>query len=209
MVIIKRILRIINRNRFLRRFHSVASSAYIPNDIQISVPDNLVMEEGATLDSDTIILNINSKFILGRYSGAGPRLTVVTGNHMSMIGKYQLAITDEEKKAEDPQMHFDHDVVVESDVWIGANVCLLSGVHIGRGAIVAAGAVCRTTIPPYAIALGNPAKVVGFRFTPQQIIEHEILLYSPEERLQETLIEKNYKRYYLDRLDDINKFSKI
>jgi acetyltransferase-like isoleucine patch superfamily enzyme len=54
-------------------------------------------------------------------------------------------------------------VILESDVWIGANVVLLKGVTIGRGAIVAAGAVVRDSIPSYEIWGGIPAKKIGER----------------------------------------------
>ena len=54
-------------------------------------------------------------------------------------------------------------VALENDVWIGANVVLLKGMTIGRGAIVAAGAVVRHSIPPYEICGGVPAKKIGER----------------------------------------------
>ncbi|MCK5928674.1 MAG: hypothetical protein KAG80_10820 [Nocardioides sp.] len=55
-------------------------------------------------------------------------------------------------------------VTVEDDVWLGAGSIVLSGVHIREGALVAAGAVVTSDVPPYAIVAGNPARVVGQRF---------------------------------------------
>ena len=52
---------------------------------------------------------------------------------------------------------------VEEDVWLGANVMVLPGVRIGRGSIIGAGAIVTKDIPPYSIAVGNPAKVVRKR----------------------------------------------
>ena len=80
----------------------------------------------------------------------------------------------------DHKYDIDKDIVVEDDVWIGANVTLLPGTIIGRGATVGAGSVVRTKIPPYAIVAGNPAKVVGFAFSHEQVVEHEKKIY-PEE----------------------------
>lgn len=60
-------------------------------------------------------------------------------------------------------------VVVGNDVWLGHQTLVLSGVTIGDGAIVGAGSVVRHDIPPYAIVAGNPARVAGFRFPPEQI----------------------------------------
>lgn len=54
--------------------------------------------------------------------------------------------------------------VIGSDVWIGNNVLVSSGVRIGTGAIIGAGAVVSKDIPPYAIAVGVPAKVIKYRF---------------------------------------------
>ena len=58
---------------------------------------------------------------------------------------------------------------IGNDVFIGANVTLLDGVSIGDGAVIGAGAVVTTDIPPYAIAVGTPAKVIKYRFNQEQI----------------------------------------
>lgn len=50
---------------------------------------------------------------------------------------------------------------IEDDVKIGTNVTLLPGVRVGHHALLGAGAVVTTDVPPYAIVVGNPAKVVG------------------------------------------------
>lgn len=55
-------------------------------------------------------------------------------------------------------------IVIHDDVWIGDNALILSGVEIGQGAVIGAGAVVASNIPPYAIAVGNPAKVIKYRF---------------------------------------------
>jgi maltose O-acetyltransferase len=57
----------------------------------------------------------------------------------------------------------DQAVVIEDDVWIGANVTVLPGRTIGRGSIVGAGAVVTRDVPPYSVVGGNPAQVVASR----------------------------------------------
>ncbi len=69
------------------------------------------------------------------------------------------------------------EIVIGDDVWIGFGAILLSGVCVGRGAIVAAGSVVINDVKPYQIVAGVPAKPVGFRFSPEEIIRHEKLLY--------------------------------
>jgi acetyltransferase-like isoleucine patch superfamily enzyme len=54
-------------------------------------------------------------------------------------------------------------IKIEDDVWLGARVTVLDGVTIGRGAVIGAGAVVTRSIPPNAIAVGVPARVVGSR----------------------------------------------
>jgi acetyltransferase-like isoleucine patch superfamily enzyme len=54
-------------------------------------------------------------------------------------------------------------ITIEDDVWIGANSVVLDGVTIGRGAIIGAGTVVTKDVRPYAICVGNPARVIGDR----------------------------------------------
>lgn len=60
--------------------------------------------------------------------------------------------------------------IIGSDVWIGSNAVVLAGVTVGHGAVIGAGAVVTKDVPPYAIAVGNPAKVIRYRF-PAELIE--------------------------------------
>lgn len=55
------------------------------------------------------------------------------------------------------------EVVIGNDVWIGCNTTILSGVTIGDGAVIGAGAVVTNDIPPYAICVGVPARIVRYR----------------------------------------------
>ena len=61
------------------------------------------------------------------------------------------------------------DTVVGNDVWIGQNVTVLPGVHIGDGAIIGANSVVARDIPPYCIAAGNPCRVIKKRFDDELI----------------------------------------
>lgn len=54
-------------------------------------------------------------------------------------------------------------VTISDDVWIGANVIILPGVHIGTGSVIGAGSIVTKNIPPSVVAVGNPAKVIKKR----------------------------------------------
>ena len=68
------------------------------------------------------------------------------------------------------------EIRIGDDVWIGFNATILSGVSIGRGAIVAAASVVTKDVEPYAIVAGNPARKIGERLDEGRRVEHESLL---------------------------------
>ena len=97
-------------------------------------------------------------------------------------------------------------IVVKDDVWIGTNAMIMSGVTIGQGAIIAAGAIVTKDVPPYAIVGGNPAKVIKYRFE-QEIIEKLIKFdYSKltEEKIK-SLGERLYTEITSENVDDLLK----
>ena len=97
----------------------------------------------------------------------GPGVTIMGGNHnFKDVGIY--IFNNHTKHPND-----DLPVIIDDDTWIGCNAIILKGVHISQGAIVGAGAVVTKDVPAYAIVAGNPAKVVKYRFTEEQIIEHD------------------------------------
>lgn len=67
------------------------------------------------------------------------------------------------------------DTVVGPDVWIGTDAMILPGTRIGAGAIIGARAVVAGEIPPYAVAAGNPARVVRMRF-PAEVVARLLAL---------------------------------
>ena len=81
------------------------------------------------------------------------------------------------------------DIIIENDVWVGTHCVILSGAHIGTGAVVSANSVVSGIIPPYAIVGGSPAKVIKYRFSNEKINR---LLKS---RWWDTINESNYKEF--------------
>lgn len=124
-----------------------------------------------------VLYAIYKKIIFGDNVLLGPNVTIVNGDHS--IRKIGVPlINNHEKLPED-----DADVIIWDESWIGANVTILKGVNIGRGCVVAAGAVVIKSTPPYTIVGGIPAKVLRNRFTLEQALLHETMLYPIERRL--------------------------
>lgn len=166
-----------------------------------SAPKKLFFYEHTDLDEGArFIISQHSekgKFIMMPHSEVAAGLTVITNTHSREIGVW---FGDTEKKYD---FDINKDIVIEEDAWLGANVTLVVGAHVGRGAVIGAGSVCNRKIPPYAVAMGNPAKIIGFVFTPDEAIEHEEKLYPEEKRLRHEVLERNYRMYYTERLDEI------
>lgn len=207
MWIVSTFRKLIKRLR-MRQYKNVSSTSVIQRNVKVYNKDNLVMGEDTNINAGAIIMNTRARFVMGNHSGAAFGLRVITGNHMSVVGKNHHQISDSDKDLISNSIEFDKDIIVEEDVWLGADVTLLFGTYIKRGAIIGAGSVVRSVIPPYAIATGNPAKVIGFRFSPQEILEHEAIIYRESERIPASTLEKNYKKYFLNRIKEISTYIK-
>lgn len=145
----------------------------------LSIGDGTSIPKGATFYCTEAALTIGKKVVFG------PKPTIITGDHrIDIIGKQIIDITIEEKLPEN-----DMPVVIEDGCWIGANVTILKGVNIGRGSIVAAGAVVTKSCPPYSVIGGCPAKVIKYRFSVDEILLHEKTLFPDEERYSRTALE--------------------
>jgi len=139
----------------------------------IEIGNNVYIGPGAMfLASDSSII-ISDKVLFG------PKVSIIGGNHAAhIIGKFMFDYRISDKLTSD-----DQPVIIETDVWVGSGSYILNGVTIGRGAIVAAGAVVTKNVPPYALVGGIPAKIIKHRWSVVEILEHEKLLYRPEDRL--------------------------
>ena len=184
-----------NIRRLLKRvlkpssyFPHIDSTAYVGANVRVYNKENFIMEEHTKVDHNAIIMNTNAKFIVHKYSGGMLNLVVITGNHPMVIGKFYRTVS-KKKDGIDISL-YDKDVVVDEDVWVGANATLLCGVHIGRGAVVGAGAVVTKNVPPYSLVGGVPAKPIKFKWTIDEILQHESMVYSEEERFTREELEK-------------------
>ncbi|WP_417507941.1 acyltransferase [Marinomonas gallaica] len=119
---------------------------------------------------------ICSNVICGDYVMFGPNVTIAGNDHCFNKAGIPMIFSGRQQNVE---------TKIADDVWIGASVCIKAGVTIGKGAIVGMGSVVTKDIEPYAIYCGNPARFIRFRFTENEIINH-----------QEGLINQNFSRNY-------------
>ena len=90
-----------------------------------------------------VIYSTNAKVYIGNKVGIAPYLKIITGNHRTDVVGHFMFDGNYQKRLQD-----DQDVVIEGDSWFGINVTILSGVKIGRGAVIAAGSVVTKSMPP-------------------------------------------------------------
>ena len=150
----------------------------------VTVPKNIRLEDYTRIQNHLNFISYKGKLIVKKYAAIGAGCIIIPGDHVPTVGVPQylagkLHIND-----------VDGEIVVGEDAWVGAGTILLSHCRIGRGAVVAAGAVVSKPVPPYAVVAGVPAKVIATRFSIEQIIEHESILYPPEERMSKEELEK-------------------
>ena len=138
-----------------------------------------------------------SHCVIGKYCSIGPYTNIGWGIHpvkgfstapmfYSTREQNNMSVskTDkiEERKA----------IIIGNDVFIGMNVTILDGVTIGDGAVIGAGAVVSKDIPPYAIAIGTPIKIIGYRFDDKTIDRMTKLKWWDMDSGIHDIIEKNF-----------------
>lgn len=122
---------------------------------------------------------------IGRFTCIGPNVVTAIGRHPTknwisihpafFSTKQQAGFTFVEKDSFEEIKWIDESrriaVSIGNDVWVGASSTICDGVKIGNGAIIGANSLVIQDIPPFAIAVGSPAKVIKYRFTEDEVLE--------------------------------------
>lgn len=95
----------------------------------------------------------NGGIEIGDYVRIGPHVSVISFEHVFSDPEIPIKLQGKSLKK----------IVIEDDVWIGAGSKILGGVTIGKGSVIGAGSVVTKNIPPYSIAVGNPARIIRKR----------------------------------------------
>lgn len=157
----------------------------LESPLHIESPKNVFCERNTRIRNDVHIINSpNEKVVIKEYSVIASNVTIITNSHRSTVGIPHFLLGGShinDKSA---------DVIICEDVWVGANATILAGVTLGRGCIVSAGALVTKSVPPYALVAGVPARIIKTKFSIEQILEHEKIIYKPEKRMKRDNIEK-------------------
>lgn len=141
-----------------------------------------------------LLFREDDRVVIGKYCSLAYGVTIVASGEHNYRGVANFPFAAVFKGDVDRDTFSKGPVQIGNDVWIGANATILSGVAIGDGAVVAAGSVVTTSVPPYAIVGGVPASVIKHRFpaaTIASLLDIRWWDWSPDQ------IEQNMELFYL------------
>lgn len=174
-----------------KKWGCIGRGTLIGSPSNIGFPNEVYLSDFVKVRYGCNIINAsNEKVIIKKFSVIAPLCTIITNSHVPTVGIPQFILG--ESHINDKSK----DVIIEEDVWVGAKSTILAGVTIGRGATIGACSLVTKSIPPYALAVGSPAKIVGVKFSKEGIIKHEKELYLKEERLSVEEIDLLFSTYY-------------
>ena len=152
---------------------------------------------------------LGDKLIIGKFCQIASGITIIMNgaNHrMNSVTTYPFNIMGNGWEKVTPKLEdlpFKGDTIIGNDVWIGQNVTILPGVHIGDGAIIGANSVVAKDIPAYYIAGGNPCKIIRKRFN------EELINYLEEIKWWDWEDEKIFKNLEILCSSDLEKIKTI
>jgi acetyltransferase-like isoleucine patch superfamily enzyme len=130
---------------------------------------NTTLDNFTYVSKNTTILNSS----IGKFCSIASGVKINLPNHpLNFVSTHPIFYSKVYKKLNNithTKFNESQRVDIGSDVWIGENSIILTGVKIGNGAVIAAGAIVNKDVPDYAIVGGIPAKLIKYRFTSEEI----------------------------------------
>ena len=107
---------------------------------------------------------------IGDYVSIAENVTFLLGGNHQTSGFCTFPFMSKSRSSEpDTDARNKGEITIGDDTWIGTNAIIMSGVNIGRGSVIAAGSVVTKSFPPFSIVGGNPAKLIKYRLTDEEI----------------------------------------
>jgi acetyltransferase-like isoleucine patch superfamily enzyme len=163
-------LTLLNAQLCLRGRATVPLSVRLHGKIRVSGSGHLVLGNGVSLVGNNVpiefvshkgaCIRIGDHTFINYGSSISTHELVSIGRHC-FLGHYTLVFDNNEHNPQERRiLPPSRAVVIEDHVWIGSHVCILPGVRIGHHSAIGAGSVVTSDIPPYRLAVGNPARVI-------------------------------------------------
>ena len=171
-----------------------APNAILELPCVIDSPEGLFMHENTRLRSNCCILNgPTRKVVINKYTAIACGCTFITNGHKSTVSVPHIVLGASHINDKSG------DIILGEDVWVGANCTFMPGVKVGRGAVVGTGTLVTKDIPPYAVVVGSPAKIIAKKFELDDILLHEEHLYAESERFSKEELTKIFEAYFQDK----------
>lgn len=175
-------------------FKRFGANSRLEYPCHIESPRMVTVEENVNIRYGLQVLNAKTEeVIIKRNSTLAPNVTIVPNNHIPTVGIPIFLLTSSHVNDKST------DIIIEEDCWVGTGSILLAGSRLSRGSIVGAGSIVTKGVPPYAVVVGAPARIVAVRFSIDQILEHESILYPENRRLLRENLETMFSEYYVDK----------
>ena len=108
----------------------------------------------------------DTRLTIGRYCSISAKVTIFMGgeHRMDWISTFPFTSFFDEYRHIEGHPASKGDIRIKNDVWIGYGATILSGVTIGNGAVIGACSLVTRDVPDYAVVVGNPARIIKYRF---------------------------------------------
>lgn len=160
---IKEIFKLLKVGKRKKKWHKLhPNSDTTPmNDFDF---EHVLIGKGTYGELNVVDFGGNAKLIINNYVSIAQHVSFILNaeHYTDHISTYPFKVKI--LRTQNTESFSKGNIIVDDDVWIGYGATIMSGVHIGQGAVVAAGAIVTKDIPPYAIVGGVPAKIINYRF---------------------------------------------